>query len=33
VETALWHEFELARPRILGALLDAAVYVPADLGH
>ena len=23
-ETALWREFELARPRILGALLDAA---------
>jgi hypothetical protein len=25
-ETALWREFELARPRILGALLDAAVH-------
>jgi hypothetical protein len=25
-ETALWREFELARPRILGALLDAAAH-------
>ena len=25
-ETELWREFELARPRILGALLDAAVH-------
>jgi hypothetical protein len=25
-ETELWREFELARPRILGALLDAATY-------
>jgi hypothetical protein len=25
-ETALWREFEAARPRILGALLDAAVH-------
>src|SRR5262249_10053817 len=25
-ETALWQEFELARPRILGALLDAAAH-------
>src|SRR6185295_11433921 len=25
-ETALWREFELARPRILGALLDAASH-------
>jgi hypothetical protein len=24
-ETELWREFEIARPRILGALLDAAV--------
>ena len=24
--TALWREFELARPRILGALLDAAAH-------
>ena len=26
-ETALWREFELARPRILGALLDAAAQI------
>ena len=25
-ETELWREFEIARPRILGALLDAAVH-------
>ena len=25
-ETALWREFELARPQILGALLDAAAH-------
>ena len=25
-ERALWREFELARPRILGALLDAAAH-------
>jgi hypothetical protein len=25
-ETELWREFEIAQPRILGALLDAAVH-------
>ena len=25
-ESELWHEFEIARPRILGALLDAVVH-------
>ena len=25
-EAELWREFEIARPRILGALLDAAVH-------
>jgi hypothetical protein len=25
-ETELWREFELARPRILGTLLDAAAH-------
>ena len=32
-ETALWREFELARPRILGALLDAAAHGVRMLPH
>ena len=32
-ETALWREFELARPRILGALLDAAAHGLQMLPH
>ncbi len=32
-EQALWREFELARPRILGALLDAAVQGLQRLGR
>jgi hypothetical protein len=32
-EQALWREFELARPRILGALLDAAVHGLQMLGR
>ena len=31
-ETELWREFELVRPRILGALLDAVVYGLRGLG-
>jgi hypothetical protein len=32
-ETELWREFEIARPRILGALLDAAVHGLRAIGH
>src|SRR5262249_60754608 len=32
-EHALWQEFELARPRILGALLDAAAHGLRMLPH
>jgi hypothetical protein len=32
-ETALWREFELARPHILGALLDAVVHGLRMLPH
>jgi hypothetical protein len=32
-ETALWREFELARPHILGALLDAAAHGVRMLPH
>src|SRR5258707_14113035 len=32
-ETALWREFELARPHILGALLDAAAHGLQMLPH
>src|SRR5262249_12670360 len=32
-ETALWREFELARPHILGALLDAAAHGLRMLPH
>jgi hypothetical protein len=32
-ETALWRQFELARPRILGALLDAATHGVRTLPH
>ena len=32
-ETALWQEFELARPHILGALLDAAAHGLPMLPH
>jgi hypothetical protein len=31
-ETELWREFEVARPRILGALLDAAAHGLRALG-
>jgi hypothetical protein len=33
LETALWREFELARPHILGALLDAAAQGVRMLPH
>jgi hypothetical protein len=32
-ETELWREFEIARPRILGALLDAAVHGLRAMGR
>jgi hypothetical protein len=32
-EQALWREFELARPQVLGALLDAAVHGLQTLGQ
>jgi hypothetical protein len=32
-ETELWREFEIARPRILGALLDAAVHGLRAIGR
>ena len=32
-ETELWREFELARPRILGALLEAAVHGLRAIGR
>src|SRR5947209_437274 len=32
-ENELWREFEIARPRILGALLDAVVHGLRDLGR
>jgi len=32
-ENELWHEFEIARPRILGALLDAVVHGLRTLGR
>jgi hypothetical protein len=32
-ENELWHEFEIAQPRILGALLDAAVHGLRAMGH
>src|SRR5262245_47140405 len=32
-ETELWRKFELARPRILGALLDAAVHGLRAIGR
>src|SRR6266478_4426299 len=32
-ETELWREFEIARPRILGALLDAAVHGLRGMGR
>src|SRR5256712_7228581 len=33
LESELWREFEIARPRILGALLDAAVHGLRTLGR
>jgi hypothetical protein len=32
-EQELWHEFEIARPRILGSLLDAAAHGLRELPH
>ena len=32
-ENELWRDFEMARPRILGALLDAAVHGLRTLGR
>jgi hypothetical protein len=32
-ESELWHEFEIARPRILGALLDALVHGLRAIGR
>src|SRR5262249_52909435 len=32
-ETELWREFEIARPRILGALLDAVVHGLQTMGR
>ena len=32
-EAELWREFEVARPRILGALLDAVVHGLARISH
>src|SRR5262249_30492859 len=33
LETELWREFEIARPKILGALLDAAVHDLRAMGR